>query len=54
MKKGEDNRFKRAYQQTLKNTGNPTHARLTVQRKIMTTLWVMWKGGTHYQDAVAG
>lgn len=54
VKEREDNRFKRTYQQVLKNTGNPTHARLTVQRKIVATLWAMWKGGTHYQDAVAG
>jgi transposase len=50
----EDNHFKRACQQTLKNTGDATHARLTVQRKIVATLWSMWKGGTRYRDAIAG
>lgn len=50
MKKRDDNRFKRAYRESLERTHNATHARLNVQRKILATLWAMWKGGTDYQD----
>jgi transposase len=50
LKARADNRFKRAYEESLKRTHSSTHARLNVQRKILTTLWAMWKGGTDYQD----
>lgn len=50
MKKRGDNRFKRAYQATLNGTHDKTHARLSTQRKILATMWAMWKGGTEYQD----
>lgn len=50
MRRRGDNAFKRTYQATLKRTHNQTHARLTTQRKIMTTLWTMWKKGERYQD----
>lgn len=45
-----DNAFSRAYRRTLARTHNETHARLTVQRKILTTMWAMWKGGVRYDD----
>lgn len=50
MHSREDNRFKRAYDRTLKNTGDPVHARLSTQRKILTVMWTMWKDGTAYDD----
>jgi transposase len=50
MKTKTDNMFKRAYRRTLQTTHNETHARLSTQRKIVTVLWTMWKGGTKYQD----
>ncbi len=50
MRSREDNRFKRAHQATLEGTHDKTHARLSTQRKILATLWAMWKGGTEYQD----
>jgi transposase len=50
MHASEDNRFKRAYANTLENTGSATHARLTTQRKILATMWAMWRDGTHYDD----
>jgi len=50
MHAGGDNRFKRAYAQTLENTGSATHARLTVQRKILAVMWAMWLYGTPYDD----
>lgn len=34
----EDNAFKRGYLASWKNTGDKTHARLSVQRKIVATL----------------
>jgi len=50
----KDNAFKRAFRSACQSTGNPTHARLTVQRKIVATLWSMWKKGERYQDNYAG
>ena len=32
------------YQASLQRTGDETHARLNTQRKILLTLWVLWKG----------
>ena len=45
----QENTFKRTYEETLKRTHNATHARLTVQRKIVSTLRAMWLTGTPYQ-----
>jgi transposase len=45
-----DNAFKRMYRRALENTHNESHARLSTQRKILATLWAMWKGGASYQD----
>ena len=50
MRSGGDNRFKRAYARTLKNTGDEIHARLTTQREILTVMWAMWRDGTLYDD----
>lgn len=48
--RGKDNQFKRAFRQSLARTHDKTHARLTIQRKILATLLAMWKGDTRYQD----
>ena len=45
-----DNGFKRAYQQALETTPDRTHARLTVPRKIVSTLRAMWLNQTPYRD----
>jgi len=45
-----DNAFKRAYQRALANTHDATHARLTVQRKIVSTLRAMWINQTPYRE----
>lgn len=37
-----DNAFKRFYEQSLENTKNAVHARLSTQRKILATLRAMW------------
>jgi transposase len=46
----KDNGFKRTYQRALEATHDATHARLTVQRKIVSTLRAMWLSKTPYRD----
>jgi transposase len=46
----QDNGFKRAYLRALETTHDATHARLTVQRKIVSTLRAMWINQTPYRD----
>jgi transposase len=46
----QDNGFQRAYRQALETTHDKTHARLTVQRKIVSTLRAMWINQTPYDD----
>jgi transposase len=48
-----DNGFKRAYQRALETTPDKTHARLTVQRKIISTLRAMWITRTPYCDELS-
>jgi transposase len=48
----KDNSFKRAFEQSLMNTKNAVHARLSAQRKILSTLRAMWLSMQPYQDAV--
>jgi hypothetical protein len=47
-----DNGFKRAYLRALETTNDKTHARLTVQRKIVSTLRAMWLTKSRYCDEV--
>jgi len=46
----KDNSFKRAFEDTLLNTKNAVHARLSTQRKILSTLRAMWLSMQPYQD----
>lgn len=46
--KGE-NEVKRFYHQSLQRTYNRKHARLNTQRKILATLYVIWKKGVTYR-----
>lgn len=48
----EDNALKRAYHQALVSTNDKTHARLTVQRKIVSILRAIWKSGRRYADSL--
>jgi len=48
-----DNGFKRAYLRALETTHDATHARLTVQRKIVSTLRAMWLTMTPYGDELS-
>lgn len=46
------NGFQRAYYRALEQTHDATHARLTVQRKIVSTLRAMWINQTPYDDSL--
>jgi transposase len=48
-----DNGFKRTYQRALETTHDKTHARLTVQRKILSTLRAIWLTRTPYRDELS-
>lgn len=50
----QNNAFKRAYAAAVEQTGNETHARLTVQRKIVATLWSLWRKSERYNDNYEG
>jgi transposase len=47
----EDNALKKLYHASLERTHNSVHARLNIQRKILTVLWTMWKKNEDYDDA---
>ena len=49
-----DNSFKRAYEQSLANTRNEVHARLSTQRKILATMRSMWLTMKPYLDDTCG
>lgn len=44
-----DNEVRRFYQASLERTGKPVNARLNTQRKILTTLWSIWKHKRTYR-----
>ena len=50
LRERRDNGFKRTYYRALAETHDATHARLTVQRKIVSTLRAMWITMTPYGD----
>jgi transposase len=50
LRSKSDNAFKRTYRRALETTHDATHARLTVQRKILSTLRAMWINQTPYRD----
>jgi transposase len=50
LRSRQDNGFKRTYLRALETTHDKTHARLTVQRKIISTLRAMWLNQTPYCD----
>lgn len=52
MREHRDNGFKRAYRHALEQTQDATHARLTVQRKIVSTLRAIWINQTPYCDVL--
>lgn len=50
LRSKQENAFQRAYQRICESTHNETHARLTVQRKIVSVLRAMWLTLTPYRD----
>ena len=50
LRRKDNNGFQRAYYRALAQTHDATHARLTVQRKIVSTLRTMWINQTPYCD----
>ena len=42
------NEIQTFYEASLKRTGNETHARLNTQRKIVESMWALWKNGARY------
>lgn len=40
--------IRRFYMASKERTGTPRHGRLNTQRKILKTLWTMWKTGSHF------
>ena len=53
LRRRTDNGFKRTYQRTLETTHDKTHARLTVQRKIVSTLRAIWLTRMPYRDELS-
>lgn len=43
-----DNEVSRYYQDCLAKSGDEVHARLTTQRKVLITMWALWKNGQSY------
>jgi len=54
LRRKDNNGFKRFYEASLRRTHDQVNARLNTQRKILETLWVMWKKGTEYDDSYMG
>ena len=48
LKKGPIYQF---YLASLKRSGNEVHARLNTQRKVLMTLWTMWKNNAMFEAA---
>lgn len=50
MRRQDDNLFKRAYRESFARTHNATHARLSVQRKILAVMRSMWIHNEPFRD----
>lgn len=46
--RSSDNEVNRYYRDVLERSGDPVHARLTTQRKILITMWALWKNKEPY------
>lgn len=49
-----DNEVSRFYQASLERCGDPIHARLNTQRKILISLWSLWKNNQSYRPEKFG
>jgi len=45
-----DNAVKQFYHESKARTGGVTHARLATQRKVLGTMWTLWRKGAEYSD----
>jgi transposase len=50
LRRRDNNSFKRAYEQALARNHNATHARLSVQRKILAVMRAIWISGEPYRE----
>lgn len=48
---GGDNEVSRYFQDCLECVGNEVHARLTTQRKVLITMWALWKNEEPYDPS---
>ena len=50
LRRRDNNLFKRAYEQSLARSGDATHARLSVQRKVLAVMRAVWITGQPYRE----
>jgi transposase len=50
MRRKDNNMFSRFYEESMKRTNNSAHARLSVQRKVLSVMRAVWISGTPYRD----
>ncbi len=50
MRTAEPNEVSLFYDASLLRTGDPVHARLNTQRKILKVLWTIWKKDVAYDS----
>lgn len=49
LRRNDDNEVKRFYHQSIERSDNETNARLNTQRKIIKSLWSLWKNNQPYR-----
>ena len=49
LRRNDDNEVKRFYRQSIERSKNETNARLNTQRKIIKSLWSLWKNNQPYR-----
>ena len=50
MRTAQPNEVSLFYDASLRRTGDPVHARLNTQRKILKALWTIWKKDVAYDS----
>ena len=50
MRRADKNMFYRSYETSFELTKNSSHARLSVQRKVLAVMRAVWISGTPYRD----
>ena len=50
MRTAQPNEVSLFYDASLRRTGDPVHARLNTQRKILKVLWTIWKKDVAYNS----